>query len=80
MCYVGLQLVEINISYDFGDIKAINLLCQQPPAQFIVTLRRNIHQYVESIKTYIQDDTYSINKLILGNLIPRPLPDFILQL
>ena len=29
------NLFEINISYGFGDIKAINLLCQQPSAQLI---------------------------------------------
>ena len=32
------NLFEINISYGFGNIKAINLLCQQPSAQLIVTL------------------------------------------
>ena len=32
------NLFEINISYGLGDIKAINLLCQQPPAWLIVTL------------------------------------------
>ena len=33
-------LFEINISYSFGDIKAINLLCQQPLTQLIITLKR----------------------------------------
>ena len=32
------NLFEMNISYSFGHIKAINLLCQQPSAQLIVTL------------------------------------------
>ena len=32
------NLLEINISYGFGNIKAINLLCQQPAVQLVVTL------------------------------------------
>ena len=32
------NLFEMNISYGFGNIKAINLLCQQPSVQLIVTL------------------------------------------
>ena len=32
------NLFEIDISYGFRNIKAINLLCQQPSAQLIVTL------------------------------------------
>ena len=32
------NLFEINISYGFRNIKAINSLCQQPSAQLIVTL------------------------------------------
>ena len=33
------NLFEINICYGFGDIKAINLLCQQSPVWLIVTLK-----------------------------------------
>ena len=33
------NLLELyKISYGFGDIKVINLLCQQPSTQFIITL------------------------------------------
>ena len=34
------NLFEINISYGFRNIAAINLLCQQPSVQLIVTLTR----------------------------------------
>ena len=34
----------MNISYGFGNIKAINLLCQQPSSQLIVTLTE-VQQY-----------------------------------
>ena len=43
-CAIGLQLFEMNISYGFGNIKAINLLCQQPSSQLIVTLTE-VQQY-----------------------------------
>ena len=43
------NLFEINISYGFGDIKAINLLCQQPPAQLIVTLRHALMTFREFV-------------------------------
>ena len=43
------NLFEINISYRFGDIKAINLLCQQPSAQLIVTL--NAKHYIVEVHT-----------------------------
>ena len=43
------NLLEINISYSFGDIKGINLLCQQPPAWLIVTLIMNNSQPKESV-------------------------------
>ena len=40
--FLDCNLFEINISYDFQNIKAINLLCQQPSAQLIVTLNSTI--------------------------------------
>ena len=36
-CAVGCNLFEMNISYGFGNINAINLLSQQPSAQLIVS-------------------------------------------
>ena len=36
------NLFEINVSYGFGNIKAINLLRQQPSAQLIITLRLRV--------------------------------------
>ena len=35
------NLFEINISYRFGDIKAINLLCQQLATWLIITLNKD---------------------------------------
>ena len=43
------NLFKINISYGFGDIKAINLLCQQPSAQLIITL--NAKHYIVEVHT-----------------------------
>ena len=45
------NLFEINISYGFGDNKAINLLCQQPSAQLIVTL--NAKHYIVEVHTIL---------------------------
>ena len=38
------NLFEINISYSFRNIKAINLLCKQPLAQLIVILITSLSQ------------------------------------
>ena len=43
------NLFEINISYGFGDIKAINLLCQQLPAQLVVSLRQALITFREFV-------------------------------
>ena len=37
-CTLDCNLFEISITYSFEDIKAIHLLCQQPPPQLIGTL------------------------------------------
>ena len=42
------NLFENNISYGFGDIKTINLLCQQPPAQLIITLKKNNNSHKQA--------------------------------
>ena len=44
------NLIQINISCGFGNIKAINLLCQQAPAQLTVTLKLKVKQnYIANI-------------------------------
>ena len=56
-CAVGCNLFEMNISYSFGNINAINLLCQQPSVHAV---DHNLKSWDCDCGAYVLEMTFNI--------------------